>query len=359
MEKLRILFISRAYPPIVGGIENHNYELSIWLAKCVDVKIIANRHGKIFLPFFLPFATLRALLLMRKYDILLLGDGVLGCVGWGVKLFHRRPVVCLLHGLDLTFRNVIYQNFWVKKFLPKLDKFICVGNETVRVAKSKGLSENKLIFIPSGVDTDKNLSSCSRSDLEKVFGRDLKGKKVILTSGRLIKRKGVEWFIQNVLPKLSENILYVVAGDGPNLKNIRIAIRNTQTDGRVILLGYVADEIRNMLFGTVDLFIQPNIEVEGDMEGFGISVIEASSCRLPVVASRLEGLQDAIKDSYNGFLVTPGNPQKFADKIMELLSDDIFLKDFGERARQFTIAHYHWKIIIQKYIEVIKSCLLS
>lgn len=357
MQKTRILFISRAYPPVVGGIENQNYELSVWLPKYAEVKTIANRHGKLFLPFFLPWASLQALFLMRKYDVLLLGDGVLGIVGWKVKLFYCKPIICVLHGLDLTYRNWLYQNIWVKFFLPKLDKFICVGRETLRVAKEKGLPENKLAFIPNGVDTEKNLGNWSRADLEKILDISLDNKKVLLTSGRLAKRKGVAWSIQNVLPKLPENILYVVAGEGLDRENIDKAIESTKTQTRVKMLGYVTDEVRSILWNTADLFIQPNIKVESDMEGFGISVIEAASCRLPVIASRLEGLQDAIIDGQNGFLVTPGEPQGFIDKITELLDNEAFRKDFGEKARAFTIEHYSWEIIAKKYLKEIDQTL--
>ncbi|MDO8529694.1 MAG: TetR family transcriptional regulator, partial [bacterium] len=134
---MKILFISRAYPPIVGGIENQNYELGKWLGKIAEIKIIANRNGKIFLPLFLPFATLYALFNLRNYDAILLGDGVLGVVGWIIKLFYRKPVICVIHGLDLTFKSGVYQKFWVGKFIKKLDKLITVGNETGKVAKEK------------------------------------------------------------------------------------------------------------------------------------------------------------------------------------------------------------------------------
>ena len=72
--KLKILFISRAYPPVTGGIENQNYELSVWLSKAVEVKTIANRHGRKFLPIFAPYALLSALFKMHAYDAVLLGD---------------------------------------------------------------------------------------------------------------------------------------------------------------------------------------------------------------------------------------------------------------------------------------------
>jgi len=354
---MKILFISRAYPPIVGGIENQNFELGKWLGKITGVKIIANKKGKKFLPFFLPYAIVKSLIIARKYDVILLGDGVLGIIAYKLKLFFpKKPIICVIHGLDLTFKSAIYQKLWVNKFLRYgVDKFIAVGNETARVAKEKGIPENKVIFIPNGIDTEKFFEVHSREELEKIIKESVRDKKFILTSGRLAKRKGMAWFIRNVLPKLPENVIYIVAGDGPDKENIRNAISEKNLEKRTKLLGYVSDEDRNILFNTCDLFVQPNIKVPGDMEGFGISVIEAASCKIPVLASRLEGLQDAIKDGQDGFLIEPENPQAWISKINELLSDDNFRKEFGEKSRQFVVDNFRWEVIAKKYLEEIEK----
>lgn len=352
---MKILFISRAYPPVVGGIETQNYELYTWLSKIAEVELIANKRGKNFLPLFLPYALLRGLFLLRKHDVLLLGDGVLGIVGWFLKLFYKKPAVCVVHALDLTYKMALYQKLWVGFFIKKLDKIIAVGNEAIRIGMGKEIPENKFVFIPNGVDAGKYIGNYSKNDLEKIIGEKLENKNVILTSGRLVKRKGVAWFIENVMPKLGENIIYAVAGDGPDRENIKRAAEKNNLQGRVKIFGYVNDEARNILFNTCNLFIQPNIKVPGDAEGFGISVIEAASCKLPVIASKLEGLQDAIKDGRNGFLIEPYDIDGYVRKINELLADDNFRKEFGEKARQFVIENYSWDKIAKRYLEEIEK----
>lgn len=355
---MKILFISRAYPPIVGGIETQNYELYTWLLKIAEVKLIANKRGKKFLPLFLPYALLRGLFLLRKYDALLLGDGVMGIVGWFLKIFYKKPVICVIHALDLTYEMALYQKLWVGFFIKKLDKIIAVGNEAIKIGMSKGIPENNFVFIPNGVDNEKYIGNYSKNDLEKIIGEKLENKSVILTSGRLVKRKGVVWLVENVMPKLGENIIYAIAGDGPDRENIKRAVEKNNLQGRVKIFGYVTDEVRNILFNTCDLFIQPNIKVSGDAEGFGISVIEAASCKLPVIASRLEGLQDAIKDGRNGFLIEPYDIGGYVKKINELLADDNFRKEFGEKARQFVIDNYSWDKIAKRYLEEIEKTIL-
>lgn len=351
---MKILFISHTYPPITGGIETQNHELYTWLSKVSEVKLIANKK-RWLIPFFLPYASIKALFLQRNYDVVLLGSCLLGNVGWLVKKFSKKPVLAVAHGLDLTWKNNLYQKLWVRTFIPSLDKLIAVGNETIRVGVERGIAENKFVFIPNGVDTEKLIGNHSRKDLEEIIGENLDGKKILLTSGRLAKRKGVAWFIENVMPKLPDNIIYVVAGSGPDKENILSSISKVNISKRVKMLGYVPDSDRNILMNTCDIFIQPNIKVEGDMEGFGISVIEAASCKLPVIASKLEGLQDAIKEGQNGFLIEPHNADAYASKIKELLLDDEFRKNFGEKTRQFVVDNYRWESIAKKYMETLKQ----
>lgn len=351
---MKILFISHTYPPIVGGVENQNYELYTWLSKKTEVKLIANKK-RWLIPFFLVYVSIYAALIGKKYDAILLGSCLLGNVGWFVKKITKKPIIAVAHGLDLTYANKFYQKFWVQKFIKKLDKLIAVGKETVKVAREKGIPENKIIFIPNGVDTEKCHGNYQRSEIEKIIDESAENKKFILTSGRLAKRKGVAWFIRSILPKLPENVIYIVAGDGPDKENIQSAISENNLEKRVKLLGYVSDETRNILYNTCDLFIQPNIKVPGDMEGFGISVIEAASCKIPVLASNIEGLRDAIIEGQNGFSIESGNSEAWIKKINGLLPNDNFRKEFGERARQFVIDNFRWEKIANKYLEEIKK----
>ncbi|HBO16925.1 MAG: Glycosyl transferase, group 1 family [Candidatus Moranbacteria bacterium GW2011_GWE2_35_2-] len=368
----KILFISRAYPPILGGIENQNYEISKSLSEIADVKIIANKFGRKMLPLFAPYALIQIIFLLPKYDVILLGDGVLSIIGWFVKLFSQKPVISIAHGLDLNWNSSslgvwyekilikLYKKLWVEIFFEKIDKFIAVGNTTIKEGVKLGIPKEKFVFVPNGVDTEKFLGTrnYSRHDLEKTINMNLSEKKVLLTLGRLARRKGVAWFIENVMPKLPNNIIYVVSGNGPDKENIKAAIKRTKQFDRVKLFGPATDPEKFLLYNTVDLFVQPNIKVAGDMEGFGLVVLEAAVCRRVVITSELEGLKDAITNGKNGFLVDPENTEKYAAKIKALLENDDVRKIFGERAREFVKENYTWEIIAKKYLEEIKKTII-
>lgn len=367
MNTPKIIFISHTFPPTVGGVETQNYELSKWLGELTTVTLIANTQGRKFLPLFAPYSLLKTLLLLPKHDVVLLGSGMLAINGWFIKLFSKKPVISVVHGLDINYNSAslgvwyekvlifIYQSLWTKIFIPKLDKLIAVGNETIRIAVEHGINSEKLVFIPNGVDTDKNLIEASKKDVERIIGTNVNDKKILLTTGRLAKRKGVAWFINNVLPKLDESFIYVVAGSGPDKENIENAIRNQKLSDRVFMLGYIPDEQRNLLWNSADLFVQPNIKISGDLEGFGISVIEAGSCRLPVLASNMEGLKDAIKDGKNGFLIENENSEAYINKINELFENKSPREKYGDDVRNFVIQNYQWKEIAKTYLDEISK----
>ena len=354
---LRILFISRAYPPVKGGIEIQNYALSVWLAKHARVSVLANRLGKKFLPLFLPYALIRTLLFARRYDAILLGDGVLAIIGWAVKMFFpKKAVLSVVHGLDITYPIFLYQLLWVRVFLPKLDRLIAVGNETIATGIAHGIPAEKFEFVPNGIDPSQHYNPrFDRRDLEGIVGKLEPARIFLLTSGRLVKRKGVAWFIRNVLPRLPDHVRYIVAGDGGDRENIRRAIEETRLYDRVKMLGFVSDRARDILMNTSDIFVQPNIRVPGDMEGFGISVIEAASCGIPVIVSRLEGLKDAIADGKNGILAEPENAEDWTRKIEHLLSDREERRAFGDRARKYTARHFNWETISTCYLGIIQE----
>ena len=351
---MNILFISRAWPPVIGGIERQNHALATKLGRITPLDIIANKFGKRALPLFLPYALLRALLALRRYDAVVLGDGVLGVLGFILKLVSDKPVVCVVHGLDLTYTSRFYQRLWVQVCLPRLDRLVAVGNETIRKGIELGIPPDRFVFIPNGATVPDSVPEYSRVDLERFLGREIRGP-VLLTLGRLVKRKGVAWFVNEVVPRLDGNITCIIAGDGNDRTNILDAIAANRLQDRVIFTGQVSEHDRELLFCTADLFIQPNIRVDGDVEGFGLVVLEAASYGLVVLASALEGLNDAIQTDRNGYLLETGNAESYCRKIESLLAEPAVRAAFGQQARNYVIEHQAWPLIARRYRDLLEE----
>ena len=365
---MRILFISRAFPPITGGIENQNAALAEWLPKHATVRTLANHGGKAALPFFTIRTFFLGLFLIPKYDVVLLGDGVLAPLGFAFRVFFwKKTIAVVLHGLDLTFAtkkgflSTLYR-FMNIPCLKTFNLYIPVSQETLDTAVKVGLSREKCVVINNGIDPATLSGNFTRSDLATFLGVDLTNKSVIVRVGRYVKHKGNEWFIRNVMPLLLDNVILITAGavvkkstpgDADIYPACQAAVTELGLEKRVKLLTNLPWEKIKLLYHTADIVVSPNIVVPGTMEGFGISVIEAALCGRPVIASNLQGLKDAIIQDENGLLVEPGNTLGWSGAISMLLENEHARLDLGQRASTYTREHYHWQIISQKYVDTL------
>lgn len=367
---MKILFISRAFPPTIGGIENQNAGLAKHLPREAEVLTIANTRGKKFLPLFLPWVTMRALFLVRKFDAVLLGDGVLAPIGAFLSMVYpSKTFVSVIHGLDITyakkssFMGRVYRAINIPA-LKMLDRLIMVGNETIEQAVRAGIDRSRCVFIPNGLDPNALHRNIERNKLDELLGVSTTHKKVILRVGRYVRHKGVLWFLENVLPKLPDDFLFIAAGgvvsnqsagDANIFPLCEKAIKKNKLEGRAILLKNISQQHLQILFNTCDLYVSPNIPVPGSLEGFGINLIEAASCGKTVLASNHEGLKDAVIEGKNGFLLPPENAPVWISKVQKFANDPKFLHDFGQSARRYTNEHFSWEKIARKYVEAMEN----
>jgi glycosyltransferase involved in cell wall biosynthesis len=351
--EMKILFLTRVHPPIIGGLENQSYNLVESFKKINHgTFVIKNTRGKKFLPLFLPLAYFKAISLIKKNQIthLHLSDGLLAPLGARIKEKTGVKVFATVHGLDITYKNKCYQSK-IPKALNQLDKIICISNATKEECIKRGVNKDKIVVVPNGVNVDEFVimedTERLREVLEKKIGITLENKKILLTHGRLVKRKGVEWFINHVMPKLSESYIYLISGDGEERENIKKAIDKNNFQNRVFILGKTNSNILKLLYNSSNLFIMPNIHIEGNLEGFGLVALEAGSCGLPVIASNIEGIPNAIINGKTGWLVKEKDAQEFVTRIKN--------SEFNKkRIIGIVRENFEWGKIAENYLEVMR-----
>lgn len=355
MDKLKILYITRKFPPMVGGMENFSYNLYQGLAahEDVDIDLISLGKSQKHLIWFFPYAFLKTLFTAKKYDIIFVGDAVLCSIGYFVKLiFKNKIVITNVFGLDITFKNKLYQ-FYLKRFYSKSDKYVSISGETDKLLKDNG-DFDSLIITP-GVDVGMFSSNDNSDNWETISKKyDIsEGDTVLITVGRLVKRKGVEWFVKNVMPKFKNtSIKYLIVGKGENEENIMSAIKSEGLENQVKMLGKISNEDLNSIYKNADIFVMPNIVIENDVEGFGLVAAEASLAGCVVVASGIQGIKDAIIDGKNGFLLETENVKQYVDTILNLVNERQKLNSCSDKFKQYTIDNYSWINICQKYVDL-------
>jgi phosphatidylinositol alpha-1,6-mannosyltransferase len=229
--------------------------------------------------------------------------------------------------------------------LRRLDRVVCISRFTRGECVRRGVDAGRCEVIPNGVPLPGAAGSMESGSVERRIGGALEGRMVLLSVCRLIPRKGIAWFVRDVMPRLPERYVHVVAGEGPERAAIEAAISELGLTRRVFLIGSVGEAEKQRLFELSRLYVMPNLAVAGDAEGFGISIIEAGAHGIGTVAARVDGIPDAIVEGRSGTLVPTGDAAAFAAAIVGA--------DFSpDEVRRAVREHFDWKVLRERYLDL-------
>lgn len=304
-----------------------------------------------------------ALIKQHNIDLIVCGSMVTAAISpvlraLGVKV----PIIAINHGQDVTLPVGPYQ-WWVPNVFRALTRVISVSEATSLQSIARGLDPSKAEVLPNGIKLDfarrMPPQSEAKTSLSEVYSLD-PDRPLLLTVGRLVERKGHVWFLQQVLSQVKTPVHYVMIGEGPQLSEIEHAMESLKTSSQheVSILGRQDEEVVHTHYAASDLFIMPNIKVEGDMEGFGIVLLEANAVGCPAVATYIEGIRDVIDDGVNGVAIKERDAETFAQSIDRLLSDPKALIRLRSSSKQ-RAETFEWQVLVGRYEQCFLSTLKS
>lgn len=343
---MKTLFVTRKYPPQKGGMEI--FSKNIYENFQGEKSIIKLDKQNFHLIWFYPFALLKTLAIARKYDVIHFGDGVLGYMAYLVSIFSKKPIAITIHGKEITYKNIFHQGLNIEPLIKSKIHIFTVSSYTKRLCVKRGFNKNRITIIGNCTEK-KQIHKKNIEQLNTTFNITLNKNQFILTSvSRLIKRKGHTWFCKNVLPKLPKNITYIIAGTGPEEESLK-KIKNKN----LILLGQIDDEQKKALLNNSDIFLMPNIKIENDAEGFGISTIEAAALGLPVIGPQIEGLRDVITNNI-GTPVSSQHTDSYLEAIKKYLNDKNFLENKSVKAHNYASEEFACDKMANEYQRIFK-----
>jgi len=222
--------------------------------------------------------------------------------------------------------------------------FVGVSSKVIDWLRTAGVSEKKLLLIPNPIESVQYPKKfIQKSDFLQACGWP-EGVKIIGTVANLRPVKGLSYLIDSIRMLIGEGkpVRLVIAGEGPERSNLEKQIDMNQLTCYVKLLGFIKD-VRNMM-PLFDIYVSPSL-----MEGFGISIVEAMSCRLPVVATGVGGVTDFLRHMENAYLVGPRDPCDLAAGISYFLENENEAGEISECAFN-DIKRYETDNLI-KYLE--------
>jgi phosphatidylinositol alpha-1,6-mannosyltransferase len=298
----------------------HNTDLALHLT-LGDSGLFALGRSNRNLVWWAPVTAIRLLvdILARRSASYLFGDALAwALLGWIPRLFHV-PAFTMVCGLDITFSNRLYRAL-VHPRLRQAPRVLAISAATLGQAVEAGVQPDRASVITMGLvppPVHEVAHDLARASVLADYSLP-DDAIVLLTTGRLVRRKGVRWFTREVMPLLESRFHYLVVGTGADEDAIAADAVTTGISDRVHLLGYVADDVRQLVLDGSDFFVQPNIPVAGDMEGFGLVVVESAQSGLLTIAADLEGLKDAVRPGITGFRVASEDADAWAATLTDL-----------------------------------------
>lgn len=338
--------VTRKHPPSVGGMEALSYHLVDAMCRLRPVTVVSFGGGRIGLGWFLPYAAGRVVagLVSRQIVALHLGDPALGFLAIVARRFGV-PVMATVHGLDITWPNRLYQAYLRRFFIGRCDRYVCISTYVRDLLRVRGVPEEAIEVIPVGIAAP---PPCGET-------LAVEGDPVIAYVGRLVPRKGVAWFVREVMPEVCRRfarLILVVAGAGPERATIAAAAHAAGIESRVRMVGRMPESAKWSLYARCDVVVMPNVPIAGDVEGFGLVALEASSMGKPVVASDLEGLRDSVVNEVNGWRFPAENAAAWIAGLTDVLGDREVLASTGRRAREFA-NQFDWQAIGGRYAALV------
>jgi glycosyltransferase involved in cell wall biosynthesis len=221
-----------------------------------------------------------------------------------------------------------------------------------RIVKLYDVDKIKIRVVPNGVDAERFKPVGGGEKLKKRLG--LSNKQIVLFVGRLMPRKGLPFLVEAArqVVKERDKTVFLIVGDGPLKNPLTSQLEKIHRSKHFVFLGDMKDTLLPALYDSADVFVLPSIQ-----EGQGIALLEAQASAKPVVAFKVGGVNEAVREGVNGLLVQRGNSDGLADAILRLLSNSSLRLKMGAVGREFVLANYTWGICAEKMLRVYHEAL--
>ena len=272
-----------------------------------------------------------------------------GLVAWAVARLTFRPVIVYAHGEELTGwgRGAKYQVMCFT--LRHANKVVANSDNTRDELLRMGVDPEKITIIYPGVDIHRFRPGLPFDDLRQSIGWK-EGQKLVLSVGRLSRRKGFDMVIR-CLPLLLQRNLdvhYILIGIGEDHDYLTTLAAELDVSEHVHLLGHVSPEDLPRWYNACDVFAMPNRDIDGDTEGFGMVYLEAAACGKPAIAGMAGGTGNAVIDATTGLRVDAERLQDIAAALERLLTDREYASRLGRQGYARAVADFSWEAVAQK-----------
>lgn len=368
-ETSKILCITNDFGPRAGGIETfiiglierapfgsfvvytsqqgdtHTYDQG-WLSD-FGVEVIRDK-SKVLLPSLRVGRAVRSLVRERSIEQVFFGAAApLGLLSHSLRRTGVTKIVALTHGHEVWWAKLWPFSWAMRRIGRGVDTLTYLGDFTKNAISRalKSADVDSMVRIAPGIDTDHFAPDATAHELKREL--DLENKRVVVSVGRLVHRKGQDTLVE-ALPFILEknpdaHLLFV--GVGPHLEYIHKRAIQLGVLSHISFVGRVQYSELPRFISVGEIFAMPSrSRLAGlEVEGLGIVYLEASACELPVVGGLSGGAPDAVLEGETGYSVDGLNPIAVAEAVNKLFANPEMAKAMGKRGRQWIIDEWEWR----------------
>ena len=238
------------------------------------------------------------------------------------------------------------------------DLIICASDDVKKsVRRWYPVRRKKIYTIMNGIDTFVFSPNKQERDRRRKQLGMREEECLLMTSGTISKEKRHHLAVETLNTLLEENtgLKLVIVGAGEYLASLSGLVEKHGLKDRVILTGFIPNEYISSYYNAADIYLLPTLRAEG----LPFTLIEAMSLGLPIIASKIGGIPNILKNEQEGLLVNPGDTDDIVSKILILLQNESLRKELGANARSKVLNELKAENMVNRTLKVIESNLFS
>ena len=318
--------------------------------------IVIRDRSKILLP--TPRVSNKAKKILAEYQATTIWFGAaapLALMASKLRKAGAKNIVALTHGHEVWWAKLPIFRSAIAKIAREVDFLTYLGDFTRNSMLPAISDKSKLVKIAPGIDIEH--FSPSEVDLTLIEKYRLENRRVIVSVGRLVHRKGQDKLIE-ALPAILKrypNTVLLLVGEGPIKSMLEKLIRHLGLENNVIFTGRIQFNDLPKYIQLGEIFAMPSRDrfFGLEVEGLGIVYLEASACGVPVIVGRSGGAPDAVIENQTGLIVDGTNSNEISDAVCKLLADPKLAKQMGQNGRNWVIDNWQWKIWSDKFNDLL------
>ena len=313
LEELHILVLYPGKEQVVGN--------NIWI-----YSVCGNKFSR----FFAAYQKAKRIIRNRQIEFISSQDPFFaGLIGWLLKRKFGLPLQIQVHTDFLS--QYFWEESWTNRIRVSLARFLVRHADGIRVVSERikrsliriGVDEGRILVMPIYSDNSEQIKVSNNRG-----GRE-NNKFIFLTIGRLSREKNIEMQIaaMSEIVKVHPRTELHIVGDGPMKKKLEAGVKNLELEEKIKFFGWqdnLAEFYRN-----ADVFL-----LTSNYEGWGMVVVEAAACGLPIIMTDVGLAGEIIKNNENGLVVPVGGKNQLREAMLKLSENDNFRKELGQKAKQ-------------------------